>query len=136
MYEVQHRSRDEHEAFSIGVERKNLKMLYKANLDFVNEMSRINHFDNLVAHGKLKGSIFKTSMLSRKRQKGLVALATAVAGYMHYTPLTLYMGSNIPTLGLVALAYYGMMQFQDNQLISQIDFIREGEHAGKLRMKI
>lgn len=111
-------------------------MLYKANLDFVNEMSRINHFDNLVAHGKLKGSIFKTSKLSTKRQKGLAALAAAVAGYVNFAQLTLLMGSNIPTLGMVGLAYYGMMQFHDNQLISQIDFIKEGEHAGKLRMKI
>ena len=136
MYEVQNRSKDEHDAFSLGVERKNIKWLYKANLDFVNEMARINHLDNLVSHGKLKGSIFRARKFGPKRQKGLLSLALSVFGYTHMAALSSIVGPNVATVGLVASAYYGMMQFYDNQMISQIDFIREGENAGKMRMKI
>lgn len=35
MYEVQNRSIDEHEEFSMAMERKNLRWLYDANIDYV-----------------------------------------------------------------------------------------------------
>ena len=38
MYEVQNRSIYEHEHLSMGIERRNLKWLYNANLDYVNEI--------------------------------------------------------------------------------------------------
>lgn len=59
MYEVQNRSIYEHERFSMGVERKNLKWLYNANIDYVDEIRLINEFDNMVEHGQLKGAVFK-----------------------------------------------------------------------------
>lgn len=109
MYEVQNRSIDEHDQYSFGIERKNLKFLYKANLDFVQEMKRINNLDNLVAHGKLNGSIYKQSTLTNKRKKGILALAGAIGAYSKMTALTMMVGSNVATLGIVAAAYYGMM---------------------------
>ena len=45
MYEVRHRSVWEHEQFSLNVERRNLKMLYEANLDFNSEMNRVDQFE-------------------------------------------------------------------------------------------
>ena len=42
MYEVQNRSIYEHEQFSMGVDRRNLKWLYTANLDYVNEIRMIS----------------------------------------------------------------------------------------------
>lgn len=136
MYEVQNRSIDEHSAFSLGVERKNLKWLYRANMDFVNEMKRVNHLDNLVEHGALKGSVFKAKMLSPRRLQGLTALAATCFGYSNFSCLGFYFGPNVATLGLVAAAYYGMMQFYETQTISQIDYITDGENAGKLRVKV
>lgn len=38
MYEVQNRSIDEHEEFSLSLERQNLKWLYQANLEYISEM--------------------------------------------------------------------------------------------------
>lgn len=38
MYEVRNRSVLEHEAFSMTIDRRNLKSLYKSNLDFVENM--------------------------------------------------------------------------------------------------
>jgi hypothetical protein len=40
MYEVQNRSVHEHELYSFNIERDNLKWLYKANLDHINENVR------------------------------------------------------------------------------------------------
>lgn len=136
MYEVQNRSIDEHNTFSLGVERKNLKWLYKANLDFVSEMKRINHLDNLVEHSSLKGSIYRAKMLSPRRLKGLGALTASVAGYMNFAALSLMIGPNIATAGLCASTYYGMMQFYESESISQIDFMQDGETSGHYRMKI
>jgi len=51
MYEVQNRSIDEHEQFSLKLERQNLNWLYKANVDFITEMDRVNFFEKLVDHG-------------------------------------------------------------------------------------
>jgi hypothetical protein len=40
MYQVSHRSVDEHELYSFKIERENLSWLYKANLGFIDEMSK------------------------------------------------------------------------------------------------
>ena len=45
MYEVRHRSVYEHEEFSMTVERRNLKWLYEANKDFIQEMNHVNQID-------------------------------------------------------------------------------------------
>lgn len=45
MYEVQNRSIDEHEEFSMTLERQNLRWLYQANLDYIGEMQRVSAFD-------------------------------------------------------------------------------------------
>jgi hypothetical protein len=42
LYEVRHRSMLEHEAFSFKVDRRNLTHLYKANCEYVNEVSQYN----------------------------------------------------------------------------------------------
>ena len=83
MYEVQNRTKEEHDAFSIGIERKNLNWLYQANLEFVREMTRINHLDNLVAHGHLKGSIFRARKFNVRILKGVSCLGGSVLGYMN-----------------------------------------------------
>ena len=38
MYEVRHRSIWEHEQFSLNVERRNLKWLFEANKDYMQEI--------------------------------------------------------------------------------------------------
>jgi hypothetical protein len=118
MYEVQNRSIDEHARFSLSVERKNLKWLYKANLDFVSEMKRVNQLDNLVEHSSLKGSIFKAKTLSPRRLKGAAALAATVFGYTNLAAMSLMLGPNVSTFALAATAFYGMKQFQETDRIS------------------
>ena len=136
MYEVQNRSKDEHDAFSIGIERKNLNWLYQANLEFVKEMTRINHLDNLVAHGKLKGSIYKANKLSWRTLKGISTLGITALGYLNMAQLSLLLGPNVATLGLIGTAVYGTSMFRESNTVSQIDYMTEGENQGKLRIKV
>ena len=118
MYEVQNRSKTEHAAFSLGVERKNLQWLYQANLDFVKEMTRINHLDNLAAHGKLKGSIYKTKRFGLSTQKGLAAIGVSIYGYMNLLPLSLMVGPMFAKIGLIGTAIYGTTLLREREVIS------------------
>ena len=136
MYEVQNRSIYEHEAFSMGIDRKNLKWLYTANIDYVNEITTINELDNAVEHGRLKGAVFKQKFLSPTKAKGLAAFGLSVAAYAHLTTLTLMLGPTYPAIAIVALGMYGANAFNERDSITQIDYVLEGDHAGALRIKI
>lgn len=109
---------DEHDAFSLSIERQNLEWLYKANLDYCQEVSRVSFFDNLVHHGSLKGSIFKAKLMSARRLYGLGSLGAASMAYMHMGTLSLMMGPTVPTLGIVAATVYGLKAFNEQSKIS------------------
>lgn len=111
MYEVQNRSVWEHDSFSFGVERRNLKYLYNANRNFVSEMTRIRQLDQAADHGNLKGKIFQRKFLSTHRLKGLGAFGAATACYMHLTPLTMMLGSTVPMTAIAGCLVYGMRQW-------------------------
>ena len=136
MYEVQNRSIDEHELFSSKLERQNLRWLYQANMDFIDEMQRVNTMDALVDHGALKGSIFKAKMLSTKRLYGMGSFGLAGILYANMSMLSLMLGPTIPALGMVGAAMYGARQFAQTDTVSRIDYIKEGEFAGRLRVTV
>lgn len=48
MYVVQSRSVHEHELFSFKIERDELKYLYQANINFIEEMQRQNELQQAV----------------------------------------------------------------------------------------
>lgn len=77
MYEVQNRSAAEHETLSFRVERNNLMWLYNANLDFCEEISRVNKLENMADIGSLGGAVYKRKLLSPNRLKGLASFAMA-----------------------------------------------------------
>lgn len=136
MYEVQNRSIDEHEHFSSKLERQNLRWLYQANMDYIGEMSRVSHLDNLVDHGALKGSIFRAKTLSAKRMRGLGAFAFGGFAYANLSTLALMMGPTLPTFAIVCASLYGARSFADQSMISRIDYVMEGEFAGQLRATV
>lgn len=111
MYEVSNRSVWEHEQFSLNVERRNLKWLYEANKDFIQEMSHVNYFDQLADTGALKGKVFKMKALNPQRLRGLTAFGLTYLGYTNFTAISLLVGPTIPILGLAASAFYGMTSF-------------------------
>jgi hypothetical protein len=53
LYEVQNRSVWEHEEFSFKVERRNLRWLFDASQDYIQEIDRINYLENMADHGSL-----------------------------------------------------------------------------------
>ena len=136
MYEVQNRSIDEHDQFSTKLERSNLNWLYRANLDYIDEMQKVSFLDTMVAHGALKGSVFKAKAMSAQRMNGLAAWAFAGATYFNMAQISLMLGPALPTVAIVMSAMYGARAFAMMNVVSRIDYIEEGEHIGKLRMKI
>ena len=136
MYEVQNRSIDEHDTFSLTLERNNLSWLYQANLDYIGEMEKVQNLDNLVSHGQLKGAIFKQKALSATRLRGLGAFALAGGIYAKLTALSMMVGPTIPMLGMVAASVYGMTSFNEKGTISKIEYVNEGEHVGMLRLTV
>jgi hypothetical protein len=132
MYEVRHRSVDEHQQFSLNVERRNLKWLYEANKDFIMETNHINTLDQMADHTSLKGKIFKAKALNPRRLKGLAALGFSGLAYTNLMALTLLMGPTIPLTSVALATFYGMYSFSDKDYISSI----ESGPNGELKMTI
>lgn len=66
----------------------------------------------------------------------MAAWAFAGAAYANMAKLSLMLGPALPTIGIVMSAMYGARAFNMKNVVSQIDYIQEGEHIGKLRMKV
>lgn len=111
LYEVSNRSLLEHEAFSLKVDRRNLKQLYKANTEYVNEISTINQFSNMVNIGQLKGKVFKAKTLSPRRLKGIGSFTLSAYAYHSLPYLTLLFGHTAPILAITVGTIYGAQTF-------------------------
>ena len=118
MYEVRHRSVWEHEQFSLNVERRNLKMLYDANMDFISEMGRVDMFEQMADHSNLKGKVFQMKKLSPNRLKGLASLGAAFWTYSNLTAISLIVGSTLPIFAIAGTAIYGMRSFSEREVVS------------------
>jgi len=127
MYEVKHRSIWEHEQFSLSVERRNLKWLHDANRDFLMELQRVNHLDQMADMSKLSQTrIFKKKLLNEDKVRGLVAWGASAYGYMKLTSLTLMMGKFLPSAAITAGVVYGMMKWNDKNTISEMEMMADG----------
>ena len=138
MYEVQNRSVGEHELFSFEVERHNLRWLYNANTDFVQEMRRVDALDQVADHSRLgKNQVFKKRVLTPRRLKGVSALASAFGLYSYAPYLAIYIGTTMPVLGAVVAGLYGMFSFSESQIVNSITLIKDGgEHHGQLTITV
>lgn len=138
MYEVQNRSVNEHELFSFEVERKNLTWLYRANLNFVQEMHRVDSIDQIADHSKLrKDEVFRRKTLNPRRLKGLTAFASSFGLYTYAPYLAVYFGTTVPMLGAVVAGLYGMLSFSESQIVNSIKLIKDqSEHHGRLNITI
>lgn len=137
LYEVQNRSVQEHDAFSLKVDRRNLNALYNANLRFVEEVAKVQHHEKMADYGMMGNKVLKKKYLSPRRKRGLAFGSVAALGYWNLTTLSLMCGtSTIPILGIAFCTMNFMQSFNQTHNIDWIEAITEGEHAGKLRMKI
>lgn len=136
MYEVQNRSAEEHDALSFRIERSNLKWLYNANLDFVEEMVRVNKVEQAADIGSLKGAVFKRKLFTPNRLKALGSFGLAAVGYSKLVALQLLLGPTLPAVGIAGLALYGIGMTAERNFINTIRVVQEGEHAGFLQIAI
>lgn len=125
MYEVSNRSGREHEAYSFRIERSNLQWLYNANLDYCDELVRVNREENLINHGSLNGAVFKQKMFSTDRIRGITAFATVAAVSSHWVPVTLMLAglgvpAAAPAVGLAATVFYGMSKLNVSNTVNSI----------------
>lgn len=127
MYEVRHRSVWEHEQFSLNVERRNLKMLYEANLDFNSEMNRVDQFEQMADHVSLKGKVFKMKTLSPARLRGIAAFGLSFYSYSNLTAISLMTGPTLPLVGIAAGVFYGMRAFNEREVVSSIESLENGQ---------
>ncbi len=127
MYEVQNRSVTEHELYSFNVDRENLKWLYNANVDFVNELVKVDNLDQLADYKSLgRDEVFKRRTLNPRRLKGVGAFLTSFGLYSYAPYFAVYMGSTMPILGAVAAGLYGMLSFSESQIVNSIKLIKDG----------
>ena len=129
MYEVKHRSVWEHEAFSLAVERHNLKWLHDANRDFLMEIQRINYLDQQADFTRLSESvIFKKKLLNEDKVKGLAAWVASAYTYSKLTALTLMMGKFLPSAAITYGVMYGMMKWNDVNVVHQVEVLPCGNY--------
>ena len=136
IYEIQNRSQEEHEAFSFHIERQNLKWLWNSNLDFLRELDRQNALIDKYAHANLKGKIFKRKSMDPYKLKGLGYFGVSALAYSKYSILALHFGQTLPMLGVIGTALAGMTNFNESSKINSIEWIKEGEHQGKLKFNV
>jgi hypothetical protein len=138
MYEVQNRSVNEHELFSFQVERHNLRWLYNANGEYINQLRKVDQLDQMADYKSLgQDEVFKRRTMNPRRLKGLGAFASSLYLYTYAPYLTLYLGSTVPILGAVAAAFYGMFSFAENQIVNSIKIIKDGgAHHGHIHINI
>lgn len=133
---MQNRSVEEHEAFSFQIERENLKWLYNAKQDFSKEMDRANALEDLNAHANLGGKIFKRKAMDPKRLNGLGYFGFAGFTYMYFPYIAMHLGNNLSLLAMSAASVMGMLKFSERNVINSIQFIKEGQDAGKLLINV
>jgi len=82
--------------------------LYNANLDFCEEICRVNRLENMADIGSLNGAVYKRKLLSPNRLKGLASFAMAGLTWYNLLPLTLLVGQTVPAIGIAAALFYGI----------------------------
>ena len=136
MYEVQNRSIEEHQSYSMGVDRRNLRYLYNANIDFVDEMTNSRRMDQAADYNALKGRIFQAKSISQERIRGVAGFGLASTIYIKWIPISLMMGPTLPILTAVCSTMYGMRMLNNARSVNYIEIIEDGDHAGKLRLNV
>lgn len=99
-------------------------------------MNRSNILEDLNAHRHLKGKVFRRKMLDPTKVKGLGYLSLAGFSYAYFPYIALHFGANLTTLGISAASLKGMFSFQEKNVINSIEFVKDGEHVGKVKFNI
>lgn len=145
LYEVKNRSVLEHDAFSMSVDRRDLKHLYKANLDFVQAL-RADNFESSVNkdRNQLESMNKQNIVFSDKRYYDLRNLGRLGAAFLSvgmYPYLTPYLGSmltNFVIAGSFTVAFSGLVNdsYHNKFKITKINYKDSGEHKGMYELTV
>lgn len=136
LYEVRNRSTLEHDAFSFKVDRRSLTSLYRANLDYVAEVSMCNEQENRRNLRALKGKAFKKHRFGSENLRGLGAFTISGLTYYNWAYLALMLGNSIPFVTFFFPLIYGVHKFHYHNEIHAIEFVKGGDHDGWLKVTI
>lgn len=136
MYEVQHRSLSDHDAFSFTVERENLYYLAKANQSFLGEMRRLNDIEDLRSHSNLKGAYFRRHSMATSRFTGLGYFGIAGLTYAYFPIAMGLLGKTGAMLAIYGSSFMGMLATREHNVVNSIALIKDGENQGKLRINV
>ena len=110
--------------------------MYNANQDFSKEMQRLNALEDTEAHMNLQGKVFKRKTLDPSKVYGLGYFGIAGMTYLYFPYVANVFGYALTTLGICSTSIAGMFSFQEKDVINSIEYIKEGEHQGKLKINI
>lgn len=99
-------------------------------------MDRQNSVLDQYAHSHLKGKIFKRKGLDPYKLKGLGYLGISALSYSKFSVLALHFGHTLPFLGIVGTALAGMTNLTEGNKINSIEWVKDGEHKGKLKFNV
>ena len=68
--------------------------------------------------------------------KGLGYFGVAGLTYSKFSVLALHFGQTLPFLGMVGTALAGMSNLTEKNKINSIEWVKEGEHKGKLKFNV
>lgn len=126
MYEVQHRSREEHELYSFNLDRKNLAHSYKANLLHI-ENQIVQKQSQEVANLKtLNGALFKAHFLNPSRFYGLLSGAAALYAWQKFAVLAHSTSPLVMTVAIGALSLNFFKNFSQRNYVSAIKINKDG----------
>lgn len=99
-------------------------------------MDRQNQILDHYAHSQLQGKIFKRKAMDPYKLKGLGYFGVSALAYQKFTFLAMHFGSTIPFLGIVGTALAGMTNLSEKDKVNSIEWIKDGEHKGKLKFNV
>lgn len=99
-------------------------------------MDRANALEDLNAHANLGGKIFKRKTMSPSKLTGLGYFGFAGFTYMYFPHMVMHFGQSMTMFGMSAASIMGMIKFQERDVVNSIEFIKDGEDAGKLKFSV
>ena len=99
-------------------------------------MEKLNHLERVTEHTFLNGKVFKEKTINVKRVRGVGAFALSWSIYAYLPYIAAFTGPTLPVLSAVAAGLYGAFSFVEGYQIKSIEVVKEGEHAGKLLIKV
>lgn len=127
MYQVSHRSREEHELYSFQIERKNLAASYRANLVHVENQVANSQRQQAQHLSQLGGRVYNARLLNPTR---LFGLGYAAAGLYTWNKFAVLAHSFNPTLVTIALGVFTLKfirAFSQTQYIQSVELAEDGK---------